>query len=344
MMCQIDPYTSCKNGGQCIPIDEHMATETKFTCICPKYFTGDRCEIADTKIILSFQNDITLSRSMIVHFIQVLDYSSHERATTVKTIPIEKNSLIIYWSRPFHIVLFELFNKTYYLTVVQKRYNPSQVIVKTLNSSDRCKHISEVFNETIVNLHLLRRIKYYHLPCQKHSSYLSCFYDDIHFCLCNTSSQHQHVANCFEFDHNLKPDCFGQNSCENGAQCFQDSPTCAPTSMCTCPTCFYGRRCQFSTNGFGLSIDAILGYHILPNVSIVKQPYVVDSHDHAGLFSGVLSVIMFQSKKLCEAGCDLYLLISFITTVFTVILVALKLWILVLAQMALTTNRSFLGL
>jgi hypothetical protein len=34
----------CKNNGQCIPNDDYMITNPKFACICPKGFTGDRCE------------------------------------------------------------------------------------------------------------------------------------------------------------------------------------------------------------------------------------------------------------------------------------------------------------
>ncbi|CAF5127723.1 unnamed protein product, partial [Rotaria socialis] len=45
--------------------------------------------------------------------------------------------------------------------------------------------------------------------------------------------------------------------------------------MCVCPRCFYGARCQFSTHGFSLSLDAILGYHIRPGTSILNQPTAV---------------------------------------------------------------------
>ncbi|CAF1680232.1 unnamed protein product, partial [Rotaria sp. Silwood1] len=142
-------------------------------------------------------------------------------------------------------------------TVIQRIFYPSTTIVRKINSSNRCEHINGLFNETIIKLHLLRRIKYYHVPCQRHSPKLSCFYDDIHLCLCNNHGSHR-VANCFEFDHHMKSDCLGRSGCENGAQCFQDSSTCAQTSICVCPACFYGVRCQFSTSGFGLSLDTIL--------------------------------------------------------------------------------------
>ncbi|CAF4400089.1 unnamed protein product [Rotaria sp. Silwood2] len=184
-LCELDKNTKCLNGGQCTPIDEHIISERKFTCICSKGFSGDRCEIADNKIIISFHKDIPLSSAMLVHFIRVMSNASPERATTLKTIHFHAKSVTIHWSRPFHLVFIELFNKSYYLAVIQRTFYPSTTIIRKIISSDRCEHINELFNETIIKLHLLRRIKYYHVPCQRYSPKLSCFYDDIHLCLCN---------------------------------------------------------------------------------------------------------------------------------------------------------------
>ncbi|CAF4289545.1 unnamed protein product [Rotaria sp. Silwood2] len=130
-----------------------------------------------------------------------------------------------------------------------------------INPSDRCHHISELFNHSFVQTQLLRRVKYYHLPYQKHSLNISCFYDDVYLCLCYDFEQ-QRLANFFEFNHNMKYDCLGQSACENEGQCFQEDQNCPRKSLCICSPCFYGTRCQFSVNGFGLSLDAILGYHI----------------------------------------------------------------------------------
>ena len=47
--------STCQNGGQCIPNDDYIISNQKFTCICPKGFSGDRCEIVDNKLILSFE-------------------------------------------------------------------------------------------------------------------------------------------------------------------------------------------------------------------------------------------------------------------------------------------------
>ena len=120
-------------------------------------------------------------------------------------------------------------------------------------------------------------------------------------------------------------------------------------SICICPPCFYGRRCQFSTSGFGLSLDAILGYHILPNVSIIHQPIIVKMSLAltiifiiVGLINGILSIITFKNKIIREVGCGLYLLGSSITTLLTMIMFGLKFLILLLAQMTIISNRSFL--
>jgi hypothetical protein len=119
--------------------------------------------------------------------------------------------------------------------------------------------------------------------------------------------------------------------------------------MCLCPPCFYGRRCHFSTSGFGLSLDAILGYHILPHRSLTQQAPIVQFSFAlaiifimAGLINGILSLITFKNKIVREVGCGLYLLGSSITTLLTMIIFGLKFFILLLAQMTAISNQSFL--
>ena len=50
-----------------------MISNQKFICICRKGFSGDRCEITDNKLILSFEKDIVLSQSIFIHFIEVIN-------------------------------------------------------------------------------------------------------------------------------------------------------------------------------------------------------------------------------------------------------------------------------
>jgi hypothetical protein len=145
-------------------------------------------------------------------------------------------------------------------------------------------------------------------------------------------------------------DCSGKSECENGGQCLQDSSECPARSICMCQPCFYGRRCQFSTNGFCLSIDGIIGYHILPDVNLNHQSFIIKMSLSltiifivAGLINGVLSIMTFKNKSVREVGCGLYLLGSSMTTLLTMIMFGLKFLILLLAQMTILSNRSFLS-
>ena len=95
----------------------------------------------------------------------------------------------------------------------------------------------------------------------------------------------ERVSNCFNFDHNSSLNCAGKSDCENGGQCFQENSKCPKYLLCRCPDCYYGARCQLSTSGYSLSLDAILGYHIYPNINIFNQPRAI-------LVSSILSTII----------------------------------------------------
>jgi len=69
--------------------------------------------------------------------------------------------------------------------------------------------------------------------------------------------------------------CSGQSGCLNGGKCYQENINCPRISMCQCLDCYFGRICQLDTNGYSLSLDAILGYHIQPNIRISQQSHAV---------------------------------------------------------------------
>ncbi|CAF3146746.1 unnamed protein product [Rotaria sp. Silwood2] len=74
------------------------------TCSNLQRIHGERCEIVDNKIILSFRKDIVLSQSIFIHFIEIINNGTPIRATTFRTIPFTQDSFIVYWSLPFHLV------------------------------------------------------------------------------------------------------------------------------------------------------------------------------------------------------------------------------------------------
>jgi hypothetical protein len=143
--------------------------------------------------------------------------------------------------------------------------------------------------------------------------------------------------------------CFDYNRCENGGSCYEENSLCPKTTVCACPVCFYGTRCQLTTSGFSLSLDAILGYHIRSNVGIGRQPAAVLVSlvlsimiTFGGLVNGILSLITFKDRKSRDAGCGIYLFCSSINILLTMIIFALKFLILLLSQMGSINNRSFL--
>lgn len=350
--CLIDDHIcqniTCSNEGKCISVDEHGPMKKKFVCLCSKGYTGDHCEIARTKVIMTFDQNMSLPASILVHFIEVKLDQSPIRTTTFKTTSLIPNPITVYWSLPFHLAFIELFNQSYYFISLQKTFNQSSIIEKTVTSDDRCPHISELFNQSMANSSLFHRIKYYHLPCQRHAPQLKCFYDEIHLCVCQSIHQ-GFVSNCFEFDHQMNFYCSSENACQNGGQCFQEQTSCPRISICQCPTCYYGAQCQLSTNGFSLSLDAILGYHIRPHMSISDQPLAVSISliltvimALLGVINGFLSLATFRNKITRESGCGLYLFTSSIMVLWTMIVFVLKFSMILLSQMRLITNASFL--
>ncbi|CAF5037252.1 unnamed protein product, partial [Rotaria sp. Silwood1] len=231
--------------------------------------------------------------------------------------------------------------------VLQENYHSSANITSVITRSKRCLPIIELFNTTIVTRHLLRRIKLYHMPCQQRTK-LDCFYDETHMCICNHDLQQ---ANCFNFNHNMTYNCKGKSLCENEGRCFYDKPDCPTLFMCVCDECSYGSRCQFSTKGFAVSRDTILGYHIKPDGSFGQQRVSIKITVTiamimlvCGLANSVLSIMTFQTKKMREVGCGCYLLVSSYTSAIVFILFALKFYFLIASHMNIITNRIFLSL
>ncbi|CAF4053713.1 unnamed protein product, partial [Adineta steineri] len=339
----------CRNNGTCIPYDQHISPGNTFECICSKEFYGKLCEYSSFKMILSFSNDInSIPETMFIHFIEVKHRQEPEKGTTFKKIPITRDPVTIYWAKTVHISFVELFINQYYLIHLEENHNKSNIIEKEIKSSDYCPHIRQVFNESFAKLHPIRRIKFYHFICQNHSKELSCFYDDIYICFC-VQFNNQRQTNCLEFNHTLKRDCSGRSICENGGQCLQDSSTCPQTSVCICPSCFYGSRCEFHSDGHSLSLDAILGYHIQPFVSITQQPIIVQISfalviiiTLIGTINGICSILTFIQKDLKKTGCGIYLLGSSVTTLFNTSIFLIKFLILIIAQTTYVTNILFL--
>ncbi|UJR18105.1 hypothetical protein I4U23_005005 [Adineta vaga] len=350
-LCPVEKYGShcrlqsicqnrtCKNGGQCISENERVSRNS-FICLCPIGYSGPTCETIQTKVHISFI-DIEIPSSLLVHFITVQTEYDPIRTIINAKIPFDQNEAIVEISTLFHIIIAQISNE-YYLTYVNTNNTPSSVSIVQMKMEQRCLHVLKLFNnETVAKYSLLHRVKYYHLFC-KNKSQLKCFYDKEAFmCLCNEEGH----ANCFPFDFNIKYTCKTYGDCQNNARCFSDRPNCPFSTFCVCEDCFYGSKCQFTTKGFGLSLDAILGYQIQPHLSINHQPNIVKITIALtiimlviGLVNSILSTITFQRKTKNESGCRQYLLATSIVSLFSTFIFSIKLLMLILSQMSIITN------
>ncbi|CAF1141064.1 unnamed protein product [Adineta ricciae] len=125
-ICQSQP---CMNGGTCVRTDDaELSSANRFICICPKYFFGVRCELARTKLLISYDESLDPHLVIFIHFIEVQINNFPIRTTTFKRILLGQNSISIYWSFPFHVVLVELPNQRYYLALMQKKYTYKRII------------------------------------------------------------------------------------------------------------------------------------------------------------------------------------------------------------------------
>ncbi|CAF4043967.1 unnamed protein product, partial [Rotaria sp. Silwood1] len=285
---------------------------------------------------------VPIPSSILAHFITADGNVQHTRTSTFKRIRPDEDFVSIYTSNKFHL-LFTEFCNNYYLTIAQEKSILSAIITTTIIPSQRCPHINELFSSTILEFSRLRRIKLYPLLCQKRSE-LKCFYDETFICLCTTDR----FANCFSFNHSMIYNCRESHFCDNNAQCFQDKPKCPTKSMCVCDECFYGTYCQFSTKGFAISVDAILGYKIRPHTIFTQQSMTVKVSVSIvmimfmlGLISSIFSIFTFQTEISRKVGCGLYLLSTSIISLLTMVIFLLKFFILTYTQINFNTHRYF---
>jgi hypothetical protein len=314
-----------------------------FTCICGIGFSGSTCDVKDTHIKISF-NNVKIPQSLTVHLVTVQENSNPLISTMVKTVAFDQDSIGFYTSILFNLIFVEM-DTEFYLAFLQVNALHLAYIGLDMKTLHRCPSVESLFDERTFAFPLLRRVKYYRVLCQNRSQ-LSCLHDKEGFmCLCNKNN----YANCFPFDFNETSICPGRTICENEGRCLLDRSTCPTSTICICPECFYGGKCQFTTKTFSLSLDVILGYHIRPYIMVIHQPMPVKVSIVlttlmlvVGLINSILSIVIFQLKKLRNVGIGLYLLTLSIVSLISTMVFVLKFWLLVFTQMALITSRTVL--
>ncbi|CAF3966094.1 unnamed protein product [Rotaria sp. Silwood1] len=335
----------CQHNGLCIAIDVRINLHG-FICICKEGYQDERCQYKSNQIDIRIDETIlTISSSFILHYIIVFDkYKNFERMTTLKKIAFGYNTMTIYVQQPFNMIFIQIPDGDYYLIVLREKFIPSEYIYTQLLLKNRCYQVFHLFNNTFRQFEHIRQVKYYPLLCRQNLE-LMCFYDEYYMCICDSDR----YSNCFQFNRTIKNDCSGKNLCYNDGRCFLDNETCPTSFICMCNDCYYGTQCQFSTKDFIFSLDPILGYHIKPNISLHRQPFIVKFSIIittimfiSELILGSLSIETFRVKKTREVGCGYYLFVSSISSMCMIIVLTIKFWQLVLSQMSIITNESIL--
>ena len=337
--CQPD---RCLHHGQCIPSDQRGISFmwNPSICLCSTHFYGDRCEHRYTRLKITIDDEISIPQSLLIHYITVRPGEELIQTSTMKKIIFDQKSFVVFTSSTFHMVFAQM-SEQYYLLIVRHRMIVSEDISVEISPSSRCKAFSELFPPSFVRAHRLKRMKFYHQPCEQRHD-LVCFYDDPYFCLCNLYRQ----ANCFEATFNATNSCDETKLCRNQGRCFLDNMTCPTAAVCVCPDCFYGSRCQFSTKGLTLSLDAILGYQIYPHTTLLEQSLVIKCAilvtlilSSGGFVNGFLALMTFRRASAREVGCGVYLLVSSIASMLISVVLVLKLTFLLVSQLKLVEQR-----
>ncbi|CAF1376715.1 unnamed protein product [Adineta steineri] len=151
----------------------------------------------------------------------------------------------------------------------------------------------------------LHRIKYYPHLCRQNKE-LMCFYDETYMCICDLNR----FSNCFIFNQSMTYDCQGNNYCENNGKCFQDN-----------------QNRSFSQQPMIIKIS----------IGIITFMFIL------GLINGIMSILTFHRKKTRDVGCGYYLFISSWISICLIIILLIKFWQLLLSQMTILTNRSFVN-
>ncbi|CAF4151967.1 unnamed protein product [Rotaria sordida] len=345
LLCYVPEELSCKDivcqhGGTCIAQD-HRILEKDSQCICTDEYEGEFCEKRQMRIIIHF-NNIQIPSSILIHYLISRRSRNPDHLTQFKRISVYENTVTLYPSMQYNMA-FVQFDNNYYLVVLHSLPVHHDVST-TVIPSNKCPYFEELFDRSTFLFHPLKRIKYYPLICQNNIK-LVCFYDQTQICLCSKN----YLTDCFDFNHNGTSSCNENNYCENNGKCYVNDLTCPTKSICICEQCYYGTLCQFTTSGTVLSLDSIIGYRIEPHLPFAKQSFIIKlstgitiSMFAVGIIGNLLSIMLFSRKKVLEVGCGIYLLSSSILSFLAMNVFAYKFWSLLVTQMALVTNETFL--
>ncbi len=336
---------SCNGHGKCIPIDIRHSIKEQFMCLCDDQWFGKQCDKLKPRIHISFARELTipLSNIALIHIIDIPGVYEPRPLTYLHRFHKETFNFTFFVSNRYiipNLAFIQLYEHRdqfdYYLLLLLKENGYVMEIKSEIHPSRRCRPIHELFNKTVLGQHPLRRVKNYQRPCleQRKGEHLRCFYDDKLMCLCDETNH----ADCFNFQTN--PLGCPWNNCSGRGICLQDAENCPTKSVCLCEPCSYGSTCQFTRAGYALSLDAIVGSHILVTASSILDQTIVIKITVLilsvlvvlGIIFNILAIGTFTRRETRESGRGLYLFVSSLVGLLTMMALIFKMILFVNAK------------
>ncbi len=351
--CRV-PYDACDgihclNDGHCVSLDERTL---KRVCICSSEYFSDYCQYRVAHLTIQIPRTAQYIPVMITHFLHtpnnIPGILSHRSTFFMKNIHPGSQMIILDHQQQFlsPVILLQTFVDlasnygSYYLLALLDHNRTS--LTKMLTFDNRCIHVSERLNKTIMNFTWIERVKLYH----HYFKDIRCFYDEIYMCLVDDYQ----LIDCLFFNHDVAH-CTDRNYCENGGRCLEDKKIGQVQFACVCPECHYGLFCQLTMTKYSLTLDSMLGQEIITDASLDQQkPFIkitlalVVLMSVIGFTLNLCSTWTFSHDDLRKTGCGFYLLILSIANQISLILVVGRFIYLLVSQIMIVSNSRFLSI
>ena len=151
-----------------------------------------------------------------------------------------------------------------------------------------------------------------------------CFFDAHYLCFCEIDN---YRAEFFNYKHELDR-CDG---CFSNGRCVRGDLQKDNDFLCVCPKCFYGHRCQYSTEQFSFTIEQLFQDGLLSSTAITRQLtfysiiIIPCLFFIIGAFSNLFTFVTFYRTKFLRNGIGNYLLIGSVINQLTLFFLAIRL-------------------
>ncbi|CAF1190284.1 unnamed protein product [Adineta ricciae] len=339
--------TQCQNGGTCVSLDIRTGEQI---CLCPEHFSGTHCQNRNSHSVLSITCNLGNIPVLIVHFLYIPTYlpgmlvhrDIYFSSNVQPNKPVSINDEDYPYLSPIIVAQSihepNSFYGSYYLVGSLEDNRTS--LTTSISPHNRCPHVSERLNSTLMNFEWLKRIKFYH----KYFRNVTCFYDEIYMCLVDE----QHVPECLYFNHAIT-NCTEKNYCENDGRCLQKKRSGQINFACACPKCITGTFCQIRTTQFFLTLDSLLGGVIITDAPWSEQSILLKVLTTfailmfiIGIVSNLMSFLTCINSNICKTGSGNYLLVLSFVSLVTIVFLAGHFIHLLISQITVIKNRRWL--